>query len=252
MGQSTLEAVSTVNALSARLADVRRRITESAQRAGRAPDEVRLIAVSKTHSAEVVEEAIRAGAFDFGENRVQEAFEKRALIENASNARWHLIGHLQANKARRAVQTFDYFHALDSTALAERLDRLCGEEKRARLPVLIQVDLAGEENKTGALENELAGIVDAVRRTEHLQLAGLMTLPPFFDNVEHVRPFFYRLRELRDSLRAEKAFAEKDEHGFGDGELSMGMSHDYPVAIEEGATIVRVGTAIFGARPKAT
>ena len=239
---------SVLDSLQARLAEVRRRIDESARGRGRAPGEVRLIAVSKTHPAQIVDEAIGAGARDFGENRVQEAAEKRALIQNANGVRWHLIGHLQANKARRAVQTFDYIHSLDSLALAARLDRLCEEEKRARLPVLIQVDLSGEATKSGVPESELRAVARAVSESAHLRLAGLMTLPPFFDDAEAVRPFFRRLRELRDELREQNAFAEKDERGFGGGELSMGMTHDYPIAIEEGATIVRVGTAIFGTR----
>ncbi len=250
MSQTTLETISIHAALSVRLAEVRRRIAQSSERAGRSPDEVRLIAVSKVHGAAFIDEAIRAGARDLGENRVQEASEKRELLKNTSGVRWHLIGHLQANKARRAVQTFDYIHSLDSDALAARLDRLCKEEKRRALSVLIQVDLGGEATKTGAHEGELRAIVHTVRQSENLRLAGLMTLPPFFDDAARARPFFRRLRELRDELRAQNLFAEKDEHGFGDGELSMGMTQDYAVAIEEGATIVRVGTAIFGVRPK--
>lgn len=252
MSQTTPETSSTADALSARLAEVRRRIVECAQGAGRAPDDVRLLAVSKTHPAEIIDEAIGAGARDFGENRVQEAIEKRISIKNASGVRWHLIGHLQANKARRAVQMFDYIHSLDSVALAARLDRLCGEEKRARLPVLIQIDLGGEATKSGAAETEIHAIAHAVRQSERLSLAGLMTLPPFLEDAELVRPFFRRLREMRDEMRAQDAFAGKDENGIGGGELSMGMSHDYRVAIEEGATIVRVGTAIFGARKAAS
>ena len=246
-----LEAIPISDTLSARLAEVRRQIVASARRAGRDQEDIRLIAVSKTHPAQIVEEAIGAGAVDFGENRVQEAAEKRALIKDSnSKVNWHLIGHLQANKARRAVQTFDYIHSLDSVALAARLDRLCGEENRDVLSVLIQVDLAGEATKTGAPESDLENIVDAVRNSEHLRLVGLMTLPPFFEDAERARPFFRRLRELRDNLRNQNAFAEKDANNLGGGELSMGMSHDYSVAIEEGATMVRVGTAIFGARKK--
>ena len=246
-----LEEISISDTLPERLAEVRSQIAVSAHRAGRDPEEIRLIAVSKTHPAQIVEEAIGAGAVDFGENRVQEAAEKRALIKNSNgNVRWHLIGHLQANKVRRAVQTFDCIHSLDSISLAGRLDRLCGEENRDMLPVLIQVDLAGEATKTGAPESELENIANVVRQSEHLRLVGLMTLPPFYEDAELVRPFFRRLRELRDELRSRNAFAEKDGNNLGGGELSMGMSHDYTMAIEEGATMVRVGTAIFGARKK--
>jgi hypothetical protein len=151
---------------------------------------------------------------------------------------------LQANKARRAVQTFDLIHTLDSPGLAERLNRICDEEKRGALPVLIQVDLGGEATKAGASEGELPELVKAINASSYLKLAGLMTLPPFFEDAERVRPYFKRLRELRDEMRDEGLFAE------GRGELSMGMSHDFEIAIKEGATMVRVGTAIFGARPR--
>lgn len=227
--------------MSARLDEVRRRIEASAQRAGRAAKEITLIAVSKTHPGSLIEEAIKAGALDLGENRVQEAEEKIAQLAH-TNARWHLIGHLQANKARRAVKLFDVIHSIDSAALVERLERLCVEEGRDELPVLAQVDLAGEATKSGASVEELNRIVEQTSKCERVRLIGLMTLPPFFDDAEEVRPFFRRLRELRDELRARQAFGERV------GELSMGMSHDYEVAIEEGATMVRVGTAIFGAR----
>ena len=157
-------------------------------------------------------------------------------------ARWHLVGHLQANKARRAVQLFDVIHSLDSLELARRLDRLCAEEDRQRLPLLIQVDLGHEETKSGIEEGELTGLVEGLKSLKRVQLAGLMTLPPFFDDAEQARPFFRRLRELRDELAARGSF------GDGKGELSMGMTHDFTLAIEEGATMVRVGTAIFGQR----
>ncbi|MBV9959212.1 MAG: YggS family pyridoxal phosphate-dependent enzyme [Acidobacteria bacterium] len=225
-----------------RLALIRRRIDACAHGAGRAPEEVELIAVSKTHPAALLREAIAAGVESFGENRVQEA-EAKIMELGREGVRWHLIGHLQANKARRAVQLFDVIHSLDSDALARRLDRLCAEEERALLPVLIQVDLAGEETKTGASVDALPELVAVVNAAQHLRLAGLMTLPPFFEEAEQARPFFRRLRELRDELAAGGAFG-----GSARGELSMGMSHDFEVAIEEGATMVRVGTAIFGER----
>lgn len=227
--------------LTERLAEIRRRIDSSARAANRAPEEVLLIAVSKTHPPDVLRQAIEAGVGALGENRVQEAESK---IEELGRGRvqWHLIGHLQANKARRAVQLFDVIHSLDSTALARRLERLCQEEERARLPVLIQVDLAGEATKSGASEDELPELVATVTVCERLRLLGLMTLPPFFEEAEQARQYFKRLRELRDALQSKGAF------GAQRGALSMGMSHDFEVAIQEGATMVRVGTAIFGER----
>jgi pyridoxal phosphate enzyme (YggS family) len=227
--------------LSERLEEVRRRIALSAERSLRRPEDVRLIAVSKTHPAEVLLRAIRAGVSDLGENRVQEADAKIPEV-GRNRALWHLIGHLQSNKARRAVQLFDLIHSLDSKELAQRLERLCAEEGRSLLPVMIQVDLGGEVTKSGANEEELSSIVEAIGACEHVRLVGLMTLPPFFDDAEEARPFFRRLRELRDLYEARGAF------GDARGELSMGMSHDFEVAIEEGATMVRVGTAIFGER----
>jgi pyridoxal phosphate enzyme (YggS family) len=227
--------------LSERLAEVRRRIEAATLRSNRAPQEVTLIAVSKTHAPPVVMRAVAAGVRDLGENRVQEADAKIVEVGRAA-ARWHLIGHLQANKARRAVQLFDLIHTVDDPSLARRLDRLCAEEGRASLPVLVQVDLAGEATKSGVSERALPELIEAVRACERLLLTGLMAIPPFFEDAELVRPFFRRLRELGDLCRA------KGDFGDGRGELSMGMSHDYPVAIEEGATMVRVGTAIFGER----
>lgn len=224
-----------------RLAEVRRRIDERARSVGRDAAEIKLIAVSKTHPPETLRRAIRAGASDLGENRVQEADEKIAELGQRS-ARWHLIGHLQANKARRAVALFDLIHSLDSASLARRLDRLCEEAGREVLPVLIQVDLGDETTKSGVSEKELPELIEVVGACRRLRLTGLMTLPPFFEDTERVRPFFRRLREMRDALSAREVF------GAGRGELSMGMSHDYEVAIEEGATFVRVGTAIFGER----
>jgi PLP dependent protein len=237
-----LETAPGSDSLRERLTEVRRRIEECARRAGRSPGEVKLIAVSKTHPPDAVRRAIQAGVGDLGENRVQEADTKISELGRDA-ARWHLIGHLQANKARRAVALFDLIHTLDSASLAQRLNRLCEEEEREELPVLIQVDLGREETKSGVTEEELPELVKAVGACRHLRLKGLMTLPPFFDNAELVRPYFRRLRELRDELRERAAFGVG-----GEGELSMGMSQDYEVAIEEGATFVRVGTAIFGER----
>lgn len=227
--------------LGVRLARIRAQIEAAALKCGRLPQDVTLIAISKTHPASLVRTAIDLGATDVGENRVQEAEQK--INEVGRNAVcWHLVGHLQANKARRAVQLFDVIHSLDSLELARRLDRLCGEEGREDLPVLIQVDLGHEETKSGIDESQLSELVDSLKELERVRLVGLMTLPPFFDDPEQARPFFRRLRELRDELASRGAF------GDGKGELSMGMTNDFEVAIEEGATMVRVGTAIFGQR----
>lgn len=229
--------------LRARVEEVRRRIEASAARAGRDPRGVTLVAVSKTHPPELVREGAAAGLEDFGENRVQEAEGKiEELKPEAPRLRWHLIGRLQANKARRAVRLFDLIHSVDSPALVERLERICEEEGRAGLDVLAQVDLAGEASKSGAGEAELPALVESLKDCRRVRCRGLMTLPPFFEDAELVRPYFRRLRVLRDGLR------ERGLFGGGAGELSMGMSHDYEAAVEEGATIVRVGTAIFGER----
>ena len=227
--------------LSDRIARVRRSLSDAAQRANRSVNEIKLVAVSKTHPAANIEAAIAEGLTDFGENRVQEAELKIPSIGRHA-ARWHLIGHLQSNKARRAVELFDVIHSLDSVGLAERLDRICEEIGRESLPVLIQVDLGHEATKTGVDEHSLREVVDAVGSCARLKLIGLMTLPPFFDEAERVRPYFRRLRELRDKLQADAVFENRA------GELSMGMTHDFEIAIEEGATMVRVGTAIFGER----
>jgi pyridoxal phosphate enzyme (YggS family) len=228
-------------ALAERLARVRARIAAAAERAGRAANEVTLIAISKTHPAALVSDLVELGATDVGENRVQEAEGKIAEV-GRERVRWHLVGHLQANKARRAVSLFDVIHSLDSIDLARRLDRLCVAEGRENLAVLIQVDLGLEETKSGVEETELDPLVDVVGELGRLELIGLMTLPPFFENPEDNRPFFRKLRELRDGLAKRGAFGDRK------GELSMGMTHDFAVAIEEGATMVRIGTAIFGER----
>lgn len=227
--------------LGQRLEYVRQRIAAAALRSDRRPEEITLVAVSKTHSAETIQQAIAAGATDLGENRVQEAEAKIPLVGRKA-ARWHLIGHLQSNKARRAVELFDVIHSLDSAALVRRLDRMCAEVGREVLPVLIQVDLGKEATKSGTAETEVPRIIEAIKQTQTLRLQGLMTLPPYFDDASLARPFFRRLRELRDELNTQDAFGDQS------GELSMGMTHDFEIAIEEGATIVRVGTAIFGER----
>jgi pyridoxal phosphate enzyme (YggS family) len=229
--------------LRARAEYVLGRIEGAARRAGRGPEEVMLVAVSKTHPAALVREAAEAGLKEFGENRVQEAEAKLSELKPELHAlRWHLIGHLQPNKARRAARLFDLIHTLDSASLAERLERICTEEGREHLEVLAQVDLAGEATKSGATVDELPALFEVLGRCTRVRCRGLMTLPPFFEDVERVRPYFQRLRRLRDEWGGRGAFGE------GAGELSMGMSHDYEVAVEEGATLVRVGTAVFGER----
>src|ERR1051325_3248484 len=230
--------------LERRLADVRSRMESAAKRAGRASEDLQLIAVSKAHPPELLRAAIAAGVTDLGENRVQEADGKIADV-GRENARWHLIGHLQSNKARRAVELLDVIHSADSIGLARKLDRACQDLQRNDLPVLIQVDLGHEATKSGVEENELPPVIEAVGSCEHLSLIGRMTLPPFFDEPELTRSFFSQLRELRDRYSSRGAF------GRHRGDLSMGMTNDFQVAVEEGATMVRVGTAIFGERGKA-
>jgi pyridoxal phosphate enzyme (YggS family) len=222
------------NLLRENLAQVKGKIQRAAQKSGRRADEIKLVAVSKTHPGEVLREALAAGVNIFGENKVQEADRKISEI-GLGVAAWHLIGHLQTNKARRAVKLFDVIHTLDSVELAKRLERICTEEERSKLSVLVQIDLADETTKNGVKEKDLPNLVAFLRTCERLKFDGLMIIPPFFDDAEQVRPFFKRLRELRDEI-------------IPDGELSMGMSHDFETAIEEGATLIRVGTAIFGKR----
>ena len=227
--------------LARRFQMVRSRIEAAANRCKRSTDEITLVAVTKTHPTETLQRAVNLGIKELGENRVQEA-ENKIVELGRDRARWHLIGHLQANKARRAVKLFDVIHSVDSAALAQRLDRLCADEARPTLLVLLQVDLANEATKSGVDVVDLDELAQTVVGCKHLQLAGLMTVPPFFAEPEAVRPFFRRLRELRDTLQSRDCFAERA------GELSMGMSHDFEIAIEEGSTIVRIGTALFGER----
>lgn len=218
--------------LAERLADVRNQIKLAAEKVERKANEITLIVVSKTHPVSMINEAINAGAMIFGENKVQEAEGKIAEI---SGVEWHLIGHLQSNKARKAVKLFDVIQTVDSIELAERLERICQEEGRAELKIFVQVDLGNEETKNGIKVEDLPKLLEFISNCKCLKLLGLMQIPPFFEDAEKVRPFFRRLREIRDEL-------------LPDGKLSMGMSHDFTVAIEEGATHVRIGTAIFGER----
>jgi pyridoxal phosphate enzyme (YggS family) len=226
--------------LQQRLDTVRSRIAAAAARGGRRPDAVRLVAVSKTWPAESVRAAAAAGQVDFGENRVQEALRKIDATAGLA-LRWHLVGHLQSNKARRAAAAFHAIHSIDGVELLRAVDG--GAVDAGTSPdLLLQVDLAGEPTKHGAALDALQPLVESAVACRAARLRGLMLLPPFLEDPEEVRPYFRRLRDLRDQLVARGVEAAAL------AELSMGMSHDFEVAIEEGATIVRVGTAIFGAR----
>ncbi len=228
-----------MNDIAARLADVRARIARAAGRAGRDPDSITLVAVSKTFAADAVRQAAVEGQVNFGENKVQEALGKIDATRDLP-IRWHLVGHLQSNKAKKAA-LFDVVHSIDSVSLLARVDE--GAVALGRTPrLLVQVDLAGETTKFGATEEELPAIFDAARGARAAKTVGLMLIPPAVENPEQARPFFIRLREVRDRLAAQGV----DRSMLN--ELSMGMSHDFEVAIEEGATLVRVGTAIFGRR----
>jgi pyridoxal phosphate enzyme (YggS family) len=222
-----------------RVAAVRERIARAAARAGRKDAEVTLVAVAKTHPPERVREAFAAGLRDFGENKVQETEGKVAALADLAGARWHMVGHLQANKARKAVTLFDRIHSLDDVSLARRLEK-AGAEQRKRVRVLVQVDLAGEKTKFGLDEARLFPALEMMRGLKSVRVEGLMGFPPYEDDPERARPHFRRLRALRDDALARDLLLGRD--------LSMGMSHDLEVAIEEGATLVRVGTALFGER----
>jgi PLP dependent protein len=222
----------------ANLAAVRRRLEQAARTAGREPSSVRLVAVSKTFPVTAVRAAAAAGQVDFGENKVQEGLQK--LGDSAGlGLKWHLVGHLQSNKARRAAAAFHAIHSIDNLDLLRRVDAAAADAGTAP-ELLVQVDLAGETTKFGAPEATVAGLFEADLRAA--RLVGLMLLPPETDNPEDARPWFRRLRELRDRLAAAGIPADRLR------ELSMGMSHDFEVAVQEGATLVRVGTAIFGRR----
>lgn len=225
-----------------RIRQVRLRVAEAAARSGRGPDDVTIVAVTKTIPAERVALAYELGLKVFGENRVQEARAKMAALQYPLMC-WHLIGHLQSNKVARAVELFDLIHSVDSVHLAEALER--SAEKRGKvMPVLLQVNVSGEASKEGVSVDDLPALAAAALRLPHLRVQGLMTIAPYATKPEEVRPVFRRLREVRDELRGR----------FPDGSwetLSMGMTNDYEVAIEEGATMVRIGRAIFGERSTA-
>ena len=226
--------------LSEILEEVKTKIAAACARAGRDPDDVEIVAVTKTHGAEVVDEAWRAGLRIVGENKVQEAAWKRPA--SASGPEWHLIGHLQSNKVRHALELFDFIHSVDSAKLADRINFIA-DEIGARPRILLEVNVSGEKSKSGMrpddVEPTIRHILEACPR---VSVEGLMTMAPFSENPEDARPYFRRLRELRDSLETNL--------GIGLPRLSMGMSGDYEVAVEEGATWVRLGTVLFGERPK--
>jgi PLP dependent protein len=221
------------------LARIRERMARAAERTGRRAEEVTIVAVTKTHPATTIIEACNAGLRHFGENRIQEFENKAPAILNL-DVTWHLIGHLQSNKAARAARLFDRIDSVDSLALAQRLDAAAAGENK-QLDVLVEVHLSNETTKSGVSEAELPALVESLVTFPHLHLQGLMTIPPFLDDPEGVRPFFRKLAALRDHLSRNLARPLPT--------LSMGMSRDFEVAIEEGATEIRPGTALFGARP---
>lgn len=231
-------------ALRERLDAVNARISEACRRAGRSESEVTLVAVSKTVPVERIRTAIESEVRILGENRVQEAADKIPALREISDAggvSFHLIGHLQSNKARRAIELFDYIESIDSLKLAERLNSIAGEMGK-KLPVLLEVNLGEESSKSGLTEGEAIAVCERVARLENLSLRGLMTVPPFLEDLVEVRPYFKRLRALREEAIGAGVVGPEFR------ELSMGMSHDFEVAIEEGASLVRIGTAIFGSR----
>jgi len=227
------------------IAEVRGRIATAARRGNRDPDSIRLMAVTKTFPAEVIQQAYDAGARLFGENRVQEFSAKAAALRDLEGAEWHLIGHLQSNKAAKAAEVFHAVDSVDSLRLAEKLNNAALNLDK-QLPILIEINVGGEEAKSGIDPNslELEELLKVALRLDQLQFCGLMTIPPFTEDPQEARPFFRRLRELRDRI------AGRDLPGINLDVLSMGMSHDFEVAIEEGSTCVRLGSAIFGERYK--
>jgi hypothetical protein len=227
-----------------RLERVKALIRETSLESGRGPESVKLVAVSKTMPADLVREAVEAGADILGENYVQEAREKISTLSDLGVA-WHFIGHLQSNKAKYAVRLFDLIHTVDSLKLAQELDRQCKKDGILQ-EILIQVNIAEDDRKAGISPGNAKELIADISRLEHLRIKGLMTMPPFFYEPEKARPFFRRLRQLRDRLQLELASKLGDRNALD--ELSMGMTGDFQVAIEEGATLVRIGTAIFGER----
>lgn len=231
--------------ISENIAQVHERIANAARRAGRRADEIALMAVTKTHPPERIREAYHAGLRLFGENRVQEFAGKASALSGLSGAEWHMIGHLQTNKASKAAELFGAVDSVDSVKLAEKLNT-AAQAAEKKLSVLIEVNIGREEAKSGVAlgSQELEDLLQGAPRLEALEFRGLMTVPPYTDDPEGARPYFRKLRELRDTIASRKVSQISMDV------LSMGMSHDFEVAIEEGSTCVRVGTSIFGERPK--
>jgi hypothetical protein len=223
------------------VARVQERVVAACRRSGRRPEDVRLVAITKTVPPERIREAYAAGLRDFGENRVQEAHAKRPALADLT-ANWHMVGHLQTNKARPARELFHWIQSVDSLRLAGKLDQ-ASVGGGNRLPVLIEVNLGEELTKSGAREDEVAQLAEQLGRLATVELRGLMVIPPFLEDPEQVRPCFRHLRQLAQQINVQNLPNVSMQ------ELSMGMSHDFEVAIEEGATMVRIGTAIFGPRP---
>ena len=225
------------------IAQIRRRIDQAAHLAGRDPAEVQLMAVTKTQPADRIREAYEAGLRLFGENRVQEYSGKSVDLRDLPNAEWHMIGHLQTNKALSAVELFHAIDSVDSVRLAHKLNESAAQLAR-KLPILIEINVGGEAAKSGLspAADELGELLRLAPEFDHLEIRGLMTVPPYSEDPEAARPYFRILRELRDSISARQLAQIRLDS------LSMGMSHDFEVAIEEGSTCVRVGTAIFGER----
>ena len=228
-----------MNQIARNLAEVRQRLAAAARRAGRDPAQVRLVAVSKTFGVELVREAVAGGQRLFGENYLQEAAAKIAAL--GPGIEWHLVGHLQTNKAKKAVELFSLIHSVDSLKLGQALEQAAARLGKVQ-DILLQVHLSGEDTKFGAPPEAVPELLKAIARLPHLKVRGLMTMPPWFDDPEAARPYFRRLRELRDQLRGLNLTEDPLE------ELSMGMTGDFEAAVEEGATLVRIGTAIFGRR----
>ena len=222
------------------LEEVRGKIAAACKRAGRDPDNVEIVAVTKTHGADVVKEAWDAGLRIVGENKVQEAAWKKPA--SVTGPMWHLIGHLQSNKVRKALELFDFFHSVDTAALVDRMNMIA-EDMGASPHVLLEVNVSGEKSKSGMRPEEVHDVLTHImQECPRLTVEGLMTMAPFSEDPEDARPYFRKLRELRDAC--------EKELGIGLPRLSMGMSGDYEVAVEEGATWVRLGTVLFGERPK--
>jgi len=231
--------------ISDNIARVKQRISDVAARVGRNPNSITLMAVSKVVEPERIHQAYEAGIRVFGENRVQEFADKTSAVQDLAQAEWHLIGHLQSNKANKASGLFHAIDSVDSVRLAQKLDQAAQQAGKI-LPILLEINVGGEENKSGIAPDspELEELLNAASGLQNLQVQGLMTIPPYTEDPEGARTYFRKLRDLRDQIAARKFPGIRMEV------LSMGMSHDFEIAIEEGSTCIRVGTAIFGERPK--